>query len=171
MNDTEVKAILDMYIEGYKIKDIAERFNRSEGTISTLAGKAGIQRYRKFTEEELEYIKEHYKDVNIDIKDIATHFNTTVDTIKGVAKKLGIKKQQGRMYIDNSGYYCKDKHTQIHRKIYEQHYGPIPEGYVVHHIDHNKLNNDPENLFAMPRSVHQKYHCWYRRTHKNQDIV
>lgn len=29
---------------------------------------------------------------------------------------------------------------------------------VIHHIDHNKLNNDPKNLLLMKMSDHQIYH-------------
>jgi len=33
-----------------------------------------------------------------------------------------------------------------HRQVYEKHYGPIPEGNEIHHIDGNKLNNIETNL-------------------------
>lgn len=42
----------------------------------------------------------------------------------------------------------------LHRVIYEEHFGPIPEGYHVHHKDNNPLNNSPSNLEALPARVH-----------------
>ena len=36
--------------------------------------------------------------------------------------------------------------------------GPIPTGYVIHHIDHNSLNNTLENLVAMCPSEHRRLH-------------
>jgi len=57
-----------------------------------------------------------------------------------------------------------------YRKIYEQHYGPIPkdeEGrtYEVHHIDNNRENNSPENLIALSIQEHYDIHYaqgnWY----------
>lgn len=34
----------------------------------------------------------------------------------------------------------------------------IPKGYVVHHKDCNHLNNNPENLVLLTKSVHRKLH-------------
>lgn len=35
----------------------------------------------------------------------------------------------------------------------------FPKEWVVHHIDGNKINNDPQNLLPMPRDKHTKLHC------------
>jgi len=48
-----------------------------------------------------------------------------------------------------------------HRYAWEQHFGAIPEGYVVHHIDGDKANNSIDNL----RCVDLNYHS--RVLHKN----
>lgn len=47
-----------------------------------------------------------------------------------------------------------------HRQIVETLLGrPLKTGEVVHHLDGNKHNNDPENLVALPsQSVHCKAH-------------
>ena len=37
----------------------------------------------------------------------------------------------------------------VHRLIYEWVYGPIPDNYVVDHIDGNRSNNVPWNLQAI----------------------
>ena len=46
----------------------------------------------------------------------------------------------------------------LHRLIYEKAYGSIPEGYSIHHIDGNKLNNSIDNLEAIPKSKHHHLH-------------
>jgi hypothetical protein len=51
----------------------------------------------------------------------------------------------------------------IYRRIYEQHFGPIPRDedgrtYDVHHIDGNRKNNDPSNLVALSIKEHYKVH-------------
>lgn len=45
-----------------------------------------------------------------------------------------------------------------HKQIYEKHYGPIPEGYEIHHIDGNTLNNNLENLKAVTLQEHYAIH-------------
>ena len=50
------------------------------------------------------------------------------------------------------------KNIQLHRHLWEQDNGLIPEGSVVHHIDGDKLNNNLDNLECMPRSDHTKLH-------------
>lgn len=34
----------------------------------------------------------------------------------------------------------------------------IPKGYEVHHLDHDRNNNDIENLVAIPFHLHNEYH-------------
>ena len=50
-----------------------------------------------------------------------------------------------------------------YRKIYEQHYGPIPidedgRTYEIHHIDGDHTNNDPSNLKAVTLQEHYRIH-------------
>ena len=50
-----------------------------------------------------------------------------------------------------------------HRKIYEQHFGPIPKdangrSYEIHHIDGNHHNNDPSNLQCVTIQEHYDIH-------------
>ena len=43
-------------------------------------------------------------------------------------------------------YYYNNARERLHRRIYQDTSGPIPPGHVVHHIDHDRSNNSPENL-------------------------
>lgn len=59
--------------------------------------------------------------------------------------------------------YCGTKH---HRKIYENHHGPIPKdnegrSYDIHHIDGVHSNNDPNNLKAL--SIREHYDIHYQQ--------
>jgi len=60
---------------------------------------------------------------------------------------------------------CKlcDKKSGAYRRIYKNHYGPIPvdmngNSYHIHHIDGNRYNNDPDNLIALSAFDHYKIH-------------
>ena len=53
--------------------------------------------------------------------------------------------------------------SRIYRKIYEDHYGPIPKEengrrYEIHHLDGNSNNNDPKNLIAVTLQEHYNIH-------------
>lgn len=49
-----------------------------------------------------------------------------------------------------------NKRVRRPRKVYEEHHGPIPKGYVVIHLDGNKHNDDPANLKAISRAENLK---------------
>jgi hypothetical protein len=56
-----------------------------------------------------------------------------------------------------------NNHMSAHRKIYEQHFGPIPKdpdgrSYEIHHIDGNHLNNDISNLKLVSIREHYDIH-------------
>jgi len=46
----------------------------------------------------------------------------------------------------------------VHRVVWESAHGPIPNDWVVHHIDENKLNNALMNLICLPWGMHTAIH-------------
>ena len=58
---------------------------------------------------------------------------------------------EDRKFIKNHG-------NPIYRLVWEAFNGPVSEGYVVHHIDENKLNDRLDNFELMTRSKHSTYH-------------
>jgi hypothetical protein len=48
--------------------------------------------------------------------------------------------------------------VSLHRYVWEQHFGPIPDGFVVHHIDHDPANNTVENLELLDNREHARRH-------------
>lgn len=45
-----------------------------------------------------------------------------------------------------------------HRYIWKKHYGKIPEGFELHHINGNKFDNTLENLELVTRKEHRQKH-------------
>lgn len=68
----------------------------------------------------------------------------------------------GRNYtLADVGYYrctAGDRHF-LHRRVYEDAHGSIPDGWDIHHIDHDKANNDPANLVALTKDAHTRLHA------------
>lgn len=60
---------------------------------------------------------------------------------------------------EKTGYYLNAvTHKRLHRYVYECVNGKIPAGYQIHHIDHDKGNNEPENLEMLTVKQHRQRH-------------
>ena len=76
-----------------------------------------------------------------------------------------MKTKFGNAKISNKGYYIitsgkEGNHNKmLHRLIWEDWYDkPVPKGYVIHHLDHDKLNNNIQNLQCVEDDLHRKHH-------------
>jgi HNH endonuclease len=60
---------------------------------------------------------------------------------------------------EKTGYYrCNKLKKRLHQYIWIKYNGEIPKGYHVHHKDHKKQNNHPDNLAIVAHSKHATYH-------------
>lgn len=74
---------------------------------------------------------------------------------------------------DKTGYYLNSTmRKRMHVYVWEHFNGEIPDGYDVHHKDHDKSNNDISNLELLERGEHRARHSaeitedlrsWYRK--------
>lgn len=55
-------------------------------------------------------------------------------------------------------YEKRKKDLDYHRQVWIEANGPIPDDYVVHHINHNKRDNRLENLVLMTHQEHSEHH-------------
>lgn len=46
----------------------------------------------------------------------------------------------------------------MHRHVWERHRHALPDDWDVHHLDHDKTNNDIANLEALPKDEHTRRH-------------
>jgi len=87
------------------------------------------------------------------------------DVSKKMKDNLRKKKYKGAISINKQGYYRKrspttGKYFLIHQKVWKDNnnLSYIPSGYGVHHLDGNKLNNDPKNLLLLDSGTHSILH-------------
>lgn len=86
----------------------------------------------------------------------AEMYNLTIGSdgsVEGTFKKEPIKiiNILGRLHVNNH-------HWPIYRLVWEAFKGKTPKGYVIHHIDHNKLNDRLDNLMLMTNEEHSRLH-------------
>ena len=63
-----------------------------------------------------------------------------------------------KFYPSGNGYLKSSDGKWLHRYIWEKYNGEIPDGYIIHHKDHNKNNNNIDNLELMLEFEHRKEH-------------
>lgn len=74
------------------------------------------------------------------------------DEVKEKLRTARLGTGEGKTYSKTYG-----RHT--HRVVAEEMLGrPLEKGEIVHHIDGNKRNNNPENLMIMTQAEHCRVH-------------
>jgi len=129
-------------------------------------------------EPKLDEVKRMYFDEKLSQRDIAKHFGVNQSTIWLLFKKAGLKCRGFREgaylkafkggHLDHAGYrmvkappdYLKYAHKsgfiREHNLVWMQAHGPIPEGYVIHHLNGIRSDNRLSNLVALPARLHGK---------------
>lgn len=80
-----------------------------------------------------------------------------------------IQEFQGIRYY-RCGPYFQRKGKRLHIAVWEFICGPVPKGYHVHHIDHDRCNNQPDNLKLLPKGTHATHHL-LERTEQSREIA
>ena len=103
----------------------------------------------------------HYNTININ--EIKPHYLYKNYGVYGQEIITINKMRLHKGAINNSGYRLtairyngNTIHYYYHRFIYECNHGVIPGGYVVDHIDNNKMNNNIDNLQIITSSQNSK---------------
>ena len=80
----------------------------------------------------------------------------------GNKSRLGWHKRGGPLYIGVKSYLSTNdregRQCYVHRGCWEAHNGPIPHGWVIHHINGNPLDNAISNLACLSDTEHKHLH-------------
>ena len=101
-----------------------------------------------------EHLKEMYTDKKFSLLKIRKKTGLSRMQIQDLVARYGLTRNGKRK---NWGLVV--RHTfnskPYHRYIWEQAHGPIPRGWIIHHINGNQKDNRLENLLAVPRDKHK----------------
>ena len=125
----------------------------------------------KWTPEEEALVLAMFPDKNITPEEICAAIPRHRWTgISKRAQELGCasRNKPGKVWKSEHLGYMYNHNGAIHRQVYEQtHNVKLTSNDIVHHIDGNKLNNDPSNLEVMTRAEHAAHHG---RLHNNLEV-
>lgn len=165
-----------MYKDGLSCRAIGRELSIHHAKVSKHLKSVGLfnapdkSKRNKETSSMIELYNDGYS-----YEDIATMFGVTRQAIwerliksgcsSRVKKELPFVMYNGIKWTvaKSHGYFRNTDRTTrgdllLHRYKYSIEVGSVPDDWDVHHIDHNKLNNDISNLTAMPKNDHTKLH-------------
>lgn len=98
--------------------------------------------------------------------------NPTLWAKKGKKIKEIKEKTQRKPRTYSMNTYEKRNGRHLHRTVAEQKLGrPLRKGEVVHHIDENKRNNDPDNLIVFSSQREHALHHESIRRKKREEVM
>ena len=78
-----------------------------------------------------------------------------VNLDEGVQEFDGVKYYFCGRYFETFG----QQERRLHRVVWTHFNGEIPDGYHIHHVDHDVFNNDIDNLVCITMSEHMRHHA------------
>lgn len=143
--------------------DIARYLSRSTAGVRKRAAKLGLSvPIKRWDSKEDEIIRLSWG--NRELVSVARELGRCLSEVSGRAKRLGCcpwRKRKGTHSGRPIDGFKNGSPIFTHRRVVEDIIGrKLRSDEIVHHIDGNKRNNEPANLYVFPsRSAHRAAHC------------
>ena len=169
--------LADLYLkDGLSGKEIAERFDCSPAAVCLRMKKAGINARNSHdyppTEKQISAWKKNGERLG-QLPQTREAIRRTGKNNRGRRKRDdyefgGHEKLRSdgyiKVYVPDHPNATKDGYVMKHHLVMELHIGhPIPDGYVVHHNNHDRSDNRIENLTLMTFKEHAGMHMRERQ--------
>lgn len=170
--------------EKYTYKELQAKYHYNERLWSKYAKECNIPKqwenihknhsnicYKSLPTQEIVNL---YVNQNKSLRDIAKTYNVNHNVIANLLKHNNIKIRpfnyatyydnrkkikDGAMSIDNHGYIMQYGDRQHRNVVRDKLHRPLTSQEVIHHIDHDKTNNNIDNLYIFPdNNCHILYH-------------
>ena len=161
----EERAFFLEYIPNHSAQEVADEFNRRfEYQITAKQAKSFRENHKLRSGRDCRFNKDSggFKSEEHRRKAIAALKKNAFK--KGNVPPCAVDKPIGYEAVNTGGYIkvkVADKPVKAgdnwrlkHHLIYEREHGQIPDGCMILFADHDKRNFDPDNLVAVPRSLH-----------------
>ena len=89
-----------------------------------------------------------YGDTLMSVQEITKCASKSSSTKASSSDDTRFERMADRRYYRPHAGHVRNGVSSLHREIWRDHFGPIPDGHHIHHIDGNPDNNDIENLNA-----------------------
>lgn len=182
----QLKQIGNLYLSGVAVYKIAKEMHVPRRAMTICLWNMGFKPRRKLRKRlDLDLIKSLYVDKQLTAEEIAKQFHCSRTAICYRLHRMGCmrtdtealkvayargrinQKKDSRKTCLSGGYIMiwkpecllanKTGYVREHRLVWQEtHNEPLPENWVVHHINGIKTDNRPDNLVAYPRGKHDK---------------
>ncbi|HDR4584679.1 HNH endonuclease [Bacillus cereus] len=157
----EIEFIKDNY-SLISVDELAEHLDRTPKAVRGKIERLGLKLSKlprnepySWSEEDLQVLKNNHTLPDYKINELLPKFSLAQITRKRL--ELGLRKHTYEPYIKSDYYqtFRDGKRVWIHKEVAEQKIGrKLLDGEVVHHVNGNKLDNDPTNLFVCSDKRH-----------------
>jgi len=104
-----------------------------------------------------EQLEEMYVDKGLNIFTISRRTGINRSSLRELIAEYGLTRsgnpRKSRIIMNANGYMTINGKLH-HRYIWEKENGPIPQGWIIHHLNGIKSDNRLENLLAISRDKH-----------------